>query len=213
MDNNDYYQPAGGASASGPVDDATAAVPADDQAETAATSAPVTDAWENPIAQAANAVPVGNTTATDDANIATTAQASDITPPEAARAEEDPAKAYDAFIDALIEDLGFNDLQDPQKTELVNAIRQRVETRVLRTLLTSLTQEQTDEINKEIDAKGLTEEAIIELLSQKAPNASATILSALDDLYQEMKEETDVIWKAAAGQAGADADATTDQAA
>lgn len=205
MDNNDYYQPVGGANAN-------ASAPADDSA----TSAQPTDAWENPIAQASSDVPAGDTGIVDNTNTATakpaddTADATDatITPPEAARAEEDPSKAYDAFIDALIEDLGFNDLQDPQKTELVNAIRQRVETRVLRTLLTSLTQEQTDEINKEIDEKGLTEEAIIELLTQKAPNASATILSALDDLYQEMKQETDVIWKAAAGQAGADRDAS-----
>lgn len=189
MDNNDYYQPTG----TNATDDSTSASPVADNT--------VKDDWENPIAQASNATPIDDT-ASDDAATAS------VTPPEAARAEEDPAKAYDAFLEALIQDLGFNDLQEPQKTELVNAIRQRVETRVLRTLLTSLTQEQTEEINKQIDEQGLSEEAIIELLTQKAPNASATILSALDDLYQEMKEETDVIWKAAAGKVAADQDAS-----
>jgi hypothetical protein len=126
------------------------------------------------------------------------------TPIDAAKAASNPQEAYNAFIDQLLIQLGFDKLEEPQKGQLVDAVKQRVEARVLRTLMTSLTEEQTKELNTEIEGKGLSEEAIINLLVEKAPNASTAILSALDDLYMEMKEETDMLWKAAGAKAAAD---------
>jgi len=114
---------------------------------------------------------------------------------------EDPKDVYNNFVDRLVQEFGYSDLPENEKAQLVDAMKERIETRVLQTLMTSLTKEQSDEMDREVKEKGLSEEAIIDLLSKKAPNASTAILSALDDLYLEMKEENDVIQKAALAQA------------
>jgi hypothetical protein len=174
MSDNDYYQPT------------TSSTPADKPAEDAKVDEPI--AQPEPPATPVDASP----------------PEAEMTPPEAARAADSPAEAYNVFVDELVRQLGFNDLEGKEKDDLVDAIKERVETRILRVLVTSLTKEQSDAIDKEIEEKGLSEEAIIKLLSETAPNASSAILSALDDLYTEMKEETDLIWKTAAGKAVAD---------
>jgi fused signal recognition particle receptor len=126
------------------------------------------------------------------------------TPPEAAREAKTPAEAYDIFVDELLKDLGFEKLEEPRRSELIDAIKLRVEARVLRVLITSLTKEQAEEFEQEIEEKELSQEETIKLLSEKSPNSSAAVLSALDDLYVEMKEETELLWKVAAAQSVAE---------
>lgn len=119
-------------------------------------------------------------------------------PLEAAKSAPDAEGSYNAFVEALIVDLGFDKAGEQEKVKLAEAIKRRVEARVLRVLMSSLTDEQRAELDKEVAEKGLQEEAIIKLLSEKAPDASNAILSALEDLYTEMKEETNMLWEAAA---------------
>jgi len=116
--------------------------------------------------------------------------------------EQNPMDVYDNFVNRLISEFGYDKLEEPQKTKLIDSIKKRIENRVLRVLLTNLTQEQSDEIDKEVKGRGLKEEDIVKLLSEKAPNAAQTILTSLDDLYLEMKQENDAIWRAAQNQAG-----------
>lgn len=101
--------------------------------------------------------------------------------------------SYDAMVDRLIKQLGFENVPEPQKANLVEAIKERIETRVLRVLMTSLTEEQTRRVDEKIKQESLDEKAIIELLTREAPNASDTIVGALDDLYMEMKQEVDTL--------------------
>jgi len=117
--------------------------------------------------------------------------------PAGTASDQNPDEVYNNFIERLVQEFGYNDLPETEKAQLIDAIKERVETRILRTLMTSLTKEQSDEMDREVKEKGLNEEAIIKLLAEKAPNASTAILSALDDLYLEMKEENEVIQKAA----------------
>lgn len=131
-------------------------------------------------------------------------KAPEPTPPEAAKKAKTPEEAYDIFVDQLLKDLGFEKLQEPKRSELIDAIKLRVEARILRVLITSLSKEQAEEFEKEIEEKGLSQEQIIKLLAEKSPNSSAAILSALDDLYSEMKEETELLWKVAAAQSVAE---------
>lgn len=112
-------------------------------------------------------------------------------------------QSYDALVDQLIKQLGFENVPEPQRADLVDAIKERIETRVLRVLMTSLTEEQTKQLEEKVKAENLDEKAIIEFISREAPNASQMIVSALDDLYMEMKEEVDTLTRAA-GAATAD---------
>lgn len=107
---------------------------------------------------------------------------------------------YNAFVEKLIVDLGFDKIQEPEKSELIKAIQQRIEARILSTLMTSLTEQRANELDEQIEKEGLKEQQIIELLSNE-PGASAKIIQAMDDLYQEMKEETDALWAASAAKA------------
>lgn len=107
---------------------------------------------------------------------------------------------YNAFVEKLIVDLGFDKVQEPEKSELIKAIQQRIEARILSTLMTSLTEQRANELDEQIEKEGLKEQQIIELLA-KEPGASAKIIQAMDDLYQEMKEETDALWAASAAKA------------
>ena len=126
-----------------------------------------------------------------------------LEPLEAAKRAPDAQGSYNAFVDALILDLGFDKAGEKEKEKLAEAIKRRVEARVLRVLMSSLTNEQREELDKEVEEKGLQEDAIVKLLSEKAPNASSAILSALEDLYTEMKEETNMLWEAAGAKAAA----------
>ena len=202
-DANDWQNPTGSAP---PTDDKTTD---DKTAADTKKNEPIADTTDMPTTDMPTDKPADRGTTTDDnSNAADT----NMTPPEAAKAADNPQEAYNVFVEALIKDLGFDKVDEPQKSKLIDAIKQRVEARVLRTLMTSLTKEQSDEINKEIEEKGLSEDAIVKLLTEKAPNASAAILSALDDLYMEMKEETDLIWKAAGAKAVADVEEGKDDA-
>lgn len=104
---------------------------------------------------------------------------------------------YDAFVEKLIEQLGFGNVSEPQKSKLIDSIRQRVEARVLRVLATSLTNEQNKELSEKVKQENLNEEAIIDYLVKNAPNASTAISRAMEDLYMEMKEETDTLMQVA----------------
>lgn len=134
------------------------------------------------------------------------------TPLEAGKEAQDPEESYNAFIDQLIVQLGFDKLEGEEKEKLSEAIKQRVEARILRTLMMSLTKEQQEELDKQIQSEDMAPEAIIKLLSEKAPNASDKIMEALDDLYQEMKEETDTIFEASSAKVASEQEAPGAQA-
>jgi len=104
---------------------------------------------------------------------------------------------YDAFVEKLVEQLGFTNVSEPQKSKLIDSIKQRVEARVLRVLATSLTSEQNKELSEKVKRENLNEEEIIDYLVKNAPNASTAITRAMEDLYTEMKEETDTLMQVA----------------
>lgn len=194
---NDYYQPT---SSGAPSDDQPAEEGKDESITPVTNQSPLETATDG-NSPPPEATPEPSPVKAEDSKLPPPEKIGGSSPVQAAQSASNPQEAYNAFIEALIVDLGFDKLEGPQKDQLIDAIRERVETRVLRTLMTSLTQEQSDEIDREVKEKGLTEEAIINLLVEKAPNASTAIISALDDLYMEMKEETDILWKAAGVQA------------
>jgi len=223
---NDYYQPtAAPQDTSGAADDANTAVPdmpkndlappADEPLNSASEPAPLEGGQpqeagfppEDPGIPALEPDPAPKAPTQESPATGAAGQ----TPVDAAKAASSPQEAYNAFIEQLLVDLGFDKLEEPQKGNLVDSIKERVEARVLRTLMTSLTKEQTKELNIEVEEKSLSEEAIINMLVEKAPNASTAILSALDDLYMEMKEETDMLWKAAGAKKASEAEEVADQ--
>ena len=213
---SDYYQATGGGGQTGTGDDvAPASSPPPIEDGKSADGSPAPEIGKSPFEEAGvgSEAPPAPADETPSGGAPTGGGSDDsaTTPLDAAKAASTPQEAYNAFVDQLLLQLGFDKLEEPQKGQLVDAIKQRVEARVLRTLMTSLTEEQTKELNEEIEGKGLSEEAIINLLVEKAPNASTAILSALDDLYMEMKEETDMLWKAAAAKAANDSDSRSDQ--
>lgn len=172
----DYYQPST-TTGTGPTDQ-------DDQS----TSPPKEqDATEESVPATPTAEPAPSTVPTAE-------------PAQTEAVPEGDTKSYDALVDKLISQLGFDGVSEPQKSELVDAIKERIETRILRVLMTSLTEEQTKKLEEKIKAENLDEKAIIEFISREAPNASTVIVSALDDLYMEMKQEVDTLTRAAGAQ-------------
>jgi len=118
----------------------------------------------------------------------------------AAPADND-AINYDAFLNQLIVQLGFDKLPPEQRQPLEGALRHRIEVRVLRVMMDSLTSEQAEKAKEIIATANDNGETLTKYLVENAPNVNVKVLQALDDLYQEMKAETDMAWGAAAAKA------------
>jgi len=192
----DYYQPST-TTGTGPTDqdDQTASpTQGQDNSQNVAPGTPL--AQDSPPAPAEDAAP--ETTPAEGPAIEQAPEATE--PAQTTTAPAGNTESYDALVDKLIGQLGFDNVSEPQKSELIDAIKERIETRVLRVLMTSLTEEQNKNLEEKVKAENLDEKAIIEFISREAPNASAMIVSALDDLYMEMKQEVDTLTRAAGAQ-------------
>lgn len=99
---------------------------------------------------------------------------------------------YDDFAAKILEDLNLSGLGEKERDDLLAAIRERVEQRVLLVIMDNLNEEDVAELNKKL-GEGMKQEEILPYMSSKIPNLQDLISKELAGLYDEIVEQSKTI--------------------
>lgn len=103
----------------------------------------------------------------------------------------DPAEIK-AQTDALLADLGFDNVDEGQKSAIVDKIQEMVDTEVLHALVSRLEDEQLasiEEVLKELDDEAEKSIRFIELIKESLPNYQDIIAKTIERLYKEIRSD------------------------
>lgn len=101
-------------------------------------------------------------------------------------------KLYQNFIDKIMADLGFDKLPDGKKKEVIETIKQRMDQKILITIMSNLKDEDVKELDK-LTKKGMPAEEMINFMASKIENLDDKITEALGKLYEQMVVEVKAI--------------------
>ncbi len=115
-----------------------------------------------------------------------------------AAGQVDGSEAFEHFIDEVIADFGLpNGMSDG---ELRDSLKTRFQIRVLRVLTETLDGRAIQELGEKIEKENLADEKLVDYLMNKVPDAKKKILSAIDDLCIEIRQEYELAMRVAAAQ-------------
>jgi len=99
---------------------------------------------------------------------------------------------YQSFVDKIISGLGFENLPEEKKKEVVEVLKQRMDQKILLTIMSNLKDEDVKELDKLVE-KGMPTEEIVNFMSSKIENLDDKITEALGNLYEQMVVDTKAI--------------------
>lgn len=103
---------------------------------------------------------------------------------------------FQKFINSVMRALGFEDLPEPKKTEIIQIIEKRTDQKITITLFSDLDKKMIAELDKNLSDDPKIEE-VVSFLSSKIHNIDEKISQAFGDLYDELVTDTLAIAKKA----------------
>lgn len=150
---------------------------------------PINDSVQNPMAddvQADNTIPIADT-AQPQTNI------TQGVAPVQQSVEEDAGLLVDKISEGIARDLGFADAPDEQKKKILDSINQRVETAVLKAIITNCPEETAKVIGEKIANETINPEEIEKVIKEN-PELQEKIEDEVGALYEKMLEESKQVW-------------------
>lgn len=101
---------------------------------------------------------------------------------------------YQNFVDKVMADLGFENLADDKKNQVMETIKQRMDQKILFTIMANIKDEDISELET-LTEKNTPPEELVKFMSSKIENLDDKITQALGELYQQMVEDVKTISK------------------
>lgn len=108
------------------------------------------------------------------------------------------------FIDQVIKDLKIAEITPEMDKNLRALVKERVEKRLMATVIESLADEEIDKLMEKIDKAGITENEEVEAFAEavkKIPNFPEKVREALTQLHKELTEDAAELKKYSSGSA------------
>jgi hypothetical protein len=96
---------------------------------------------------------------------------------------------YEKYMAQILSDLGLQDLSEPLRSRLANAIEQHMSQVVLNTILKNLDDNAISMINDMLE-QGKAQEEILIYLSSSIPGIDSKLAKATNDAYQQLLSES-----------------------
>lgn len=95
---------------------------------------------------------------------------------------------YEMTAEKILEDLGLKDLKEPERSKLLEVIKNRIEQKTLFAIMKNLKDEDIKELDKKLEA-GADEGEAIAFMASRVPNLKEKISTALAELYDDLVED------------------------